>query len=582
MSRARKGLVVVFAVCLFPCLNAGVPVVDGTRTSSSFTVSEEEASAIAPARDLSAVLAITPGVTTGTDNLTQFNRDGSAVILQPNSSFSSISTAPSASPLSYRAALTEAGSLHVAQISVAGDWEEFYTAPGGANFADADLATSADGLTCAIGIHQLEQELRVYCGTNSLYNQVDLNLSASYLSRSTGGIRPRIVANDELGLFSIFATTKDWKLQAIDLKYSDFSHTVTDLGNITSAPGYEAEYGRASGVVNLGTRSSYLLPGEDHLVSYLYDPAGKTFAKETFLFPSTAGTSFSAGPLGMNRAAVSWGSRLYGLEYGDVGADNPIRLFGRFDTDFNDILGFDVDQKLGKGWILGNAGGEFKAADLNLGNLRFAAQSVPGATDYLLSSFERTPMEVGVALYSPEGVLMEEKTIQVDPMETKEVSSDLDEIVPATTRFTGLGSYSVSGFWSLDGPEVTVLPGRYSKTWRTPIQQSNQVRQGLAIQNASSKLNHCQLNLYEGMGGALLESSGLDLGGFEQKSRFADEFFAGHISLGQPFLGSASISCEYGISMMSVRQNVDTAAITNAPADPVELDTWSLPLRIGY
>ena len=271
-----------------------------------------------------------------------------------------------------------------------------------------------------------------------------------------------------------------------------------------------------------------------------------------------------------------------GLEYGDVGADNPIRLFGRFDTDFNDILGFDVDQKLGKGWILGNAGGEFKAADLNLGNLRFAAQSVPGATDYLLSSFERTPMEVGVALYSPEGVLMEEKTIQVDPMETKEVSSDLDEIVPATTRFTGLGSYSVSGFWSLDGPEVTVLPGRYSKTWRTPIQQSNQVRQGLAIQNASSKLNHCQLNLYEGMGGALLESSSLDLGGFEQKSRFADEFFAGHISLGQPFLGSASISCEYGVSMMSVRQNVDTAAITNAPADPVELDTWSLPLRIGY
>jgi len=548
----------------------------------SSTISEVEASAIAPARGLSAALAIVPGVNIGSDNLTQINRDGSAVTLQPNSSFSSISTAPSASPLSYRAALTEGGSLHVAQISTVGNWEEFYTAPGGANYADADLATSADGLTCAIGIHELDEELRIYCGTNSLYNQVDLNLSASYLSRSTGGIRPRIVANDDLGLFSIFATTKDWKLQAIDLKYSDFSHTITDLGNITAAPSFEAEYGRSSGIVNLGSRSSYVLPGEDRLVSYLYDPADKTFAKETFLLPSTVSTGFSAGPLGTNRAAVSWGSRLYGLEYGDVGADDPIRLFGRFDTDFENILGFDVDQEWGKGWILGNVGGEFKAADLNLGNLRFAAQSVPGVTKYLLSSFEQTPMQVHAALYSPDGVLLEEKVIEMDPMETEEMSSDLDDIVPATTRFTGLGSYSVSGFWSLNGTEATVLPGRYSKIWRTPIQQSDKVRQGLAIQNASAEMNHCQLNLYEGTGGALLESSGLDLGGFEQKSRFADEFFSSHISNGQPFLGSASIVCDYGIAMMSVRQNANTGAVTNAPADPVELDTWSLPVRIGF
>jgi hypothetical protein len=581
-DRHSRVQTLIFVAVSFACsggvLFGGRPTIEQGRVGEVTPIANREALVAIPAgRDLASTLALLPSTTNSGNDLVQTTSQGTFVLAQ-GSPLTGLDVATTGSLPGTVFGVVEGGALNAGYASN-GTWLDFQTMPG-TMYSDVSIATSGQDVVL-MGFDESSSRPRLFhstigSGGFSQFNELNLNLSANYLSRSEGGIRPSL--HYDSGLLTMFAETQGYSLEARTYSFSTQQTTSTALGQLTPPPSLDAQYGTDSRAFAFGNRVGLVYFDGNAFKGLAYDPVTEAFDTEKIGYSKDPTASHvSALPFGTSRAVVNWDRSFKGLQLNPDNLQCPISTFGKLRVDtYSKLLGFQVEPSTGLGFIIGNSGGKYTYSPVDLSNRKFAPQSPPGASTYELSNWDRNPISVVVSYYGPDANLLEERTITLQPMETKEYHAQSNEIQAASTTFASTGAFNVLGSWKLGNlPSVSLVPSTTSPSWISPVHQDSSTRHAIAWNNPNGVDNTCTLNLYDGNGGALAGSFDFTLGPWEQLAKYVDELT--DLSVGQDFLGSMSLRCDYGVSAIGVQQDTHTNEITYAPLEANQPDAWEVP-----
>ncbi len=514
--------------------------------------------------------------------------------LAVNSSFTALAASTTGSQLGYFLSVVEGANLNVGHIAFGGTWLDFLTLPG-SGYTDCDM-TSHDQDIWVLGYNSSTLGLRLFHGTtdglrlSASFNELDLNLTGQYLSRPTGGVRPRLSYNSLSNRLTVFAESSADTLDAITMDWATKDITVSALDQITPPPSQSPEYGANSAAFRLGNRDGFVSwwPTVEQSARRLrlaaYDPITHDCNVESIGRSwDQASSAVAASAYGFARAVVAWKQAFSGVSLDESNTTCPISTFAELKVqDFSEILGYLLDPQTGQGYVLGNAMEKLSYSTLNLANQQFAPQSPPGASSYRVSNWDKEPLSVHVSVYDPQGEILEERTIEMGAMETKEIHSQSTAIEPALTSFSATGSFNVLGSWKIGNlPTVALTPSTTSRSWTSPVQQRSDLRHAFSWSNPGPYPNACVLSLYDGNGGMLVNTFEVTLQPNEQIAKFLDEAFPGDLPAGQSFIGSAKLDCAFGVSAIGVEQNTQSNEITYAPFTPSQPERWKIPIQVA-
>ncbi len=448
---------------------------------------------------------------------------------------------------------------------------------GETDYYSVDLTRGADGNRYGLAYNAASFSFDVFDLNGQAPELVEIDLGAvSYIDPIFGGSRARLLADSDRNSLGFFAENNGGQVFAHRIDLDTLAVQKQLLTNVQFPTGFDIALATESRAMLLGDFYIYIHEDQGQVITSAWNPDTNQVINDRVGSVGTTGLHpFAAAPLGGHRFALGWEQNLVGLELARRRGTTDFQLqrFGTLGHDFKGPVAFSPSE----GWIAGNRGDDFAVAPLNLNHLVYAPQTPAGASQFLVTNQDSSPLSVDFSIRSPSGDELDSGRLELDAHETVNFEAlPGASLAPAATYFSGPGRFAVTGAWRIGPTETGITGSLAARNWGLTARQDENIRTAMAYANPSPNPNSCEISFF-GQDGGLGGEAQKTMDGWQQEALFADELLA-EAGIVRDENGFLVFECERPIAFTGVWQDQRNSALVNLSALASYKDSWDWEL----